>query len=163
MDVVEMAKLSLVQEWGLNTCMPKSENHRNCRKTGRRLTLYKLFMRWHCPALKIGIESVIWRRPKEFRFEYSFSENNRLVYHIQEETKKQNTPGLLLIVDFEKAFDILSCKFVTERLRPWFWAILDSVVQAFYFGRTASVLQKNHRSRSIPVARGCRQGVPIQW
>ena len=71
-----------------------------------------------CKQGNSGIESVIWRRAKEFRFEYSFSEHNRLVYHIQEETKKQNTPGLLLIVDFEKAFDILSCKFVTERLRP---------------------------------------------
>ena len=35
-------------------------------------------------------------------------ENTRLLYDIMQYTEEQHIPGLLLLIDFEKAFDSLS-------------------------------------------------------
>ena len=38
-------------------------------------------------------------------------ENIRLIYDVLFETKQQNIPGLVLYIDFEKAFDTVSWHF----------------------------------------------------
>ena len=43
-------------------------------------------------------------------------ENVKLIYDILFETKSQNLPGLILSVDFEKAFDTVSWKFIEKVL-----------------------------------------------
>jgi hypothetical protein len=47
-------------------------------------------------------------------------ECTRLVYDILLETKKTDIPGLLLLVDFEKAFDSVEWPFIQMALRL-FW------------------------------------------
>ena len=41
-------------------------------------------------------------------------ENTRLIYDIMQYTETHNIPGLLVLVDFEKAFDSLSWSFRKE-------------------------------------------------
>ena len=43
-------------------------------------------------------------------------ENIRLIYDVLFETKQQNIPGLILSIDFEKAFDTVSWKFISKSL-----------------------------------------------
>ena len=43
-------------------------------------------------------------------------ENTRLIYDILHITDKLDIPGLLLIIDFEKAFDSISWKFIEKYL-----------------------------------------------
>ena len=43
-------------------------------------------------------------------------ENTRLIYDILHITDKLDIPGLLLIIDFEKAFDSISWKFIEKVL-----------------------------------------------
>ena len=49
-------------------------------------------------------------------------ENTRLVYDIMQFTEEQNIPGLLLLIDFEKAFDSVS------------WSFINKVLKFFNFG-----------------------------
>ena len=49
-------------------------------------------------------------------------ENTRLLYDIMQYTEEQHIPGLLLLIDFEKAFDSLS------------WRFIDKVLGYFNFG-----------------------------
>ena len=49
-------------------------------------------------------------------------ENTRLLYDIMQYTEEQHIPGLLLLIDFEKAFDSLS------------WRFTDKVLGYFNFG-----------------------------
>ena len=43
-------------------------------------------------------------------------ENTRLIYDIMDHVGKEYIPGLLLIVDFEKAFDSISWEFIADVL-----------------------------------------------
>ena len=47
----------------------------------------------------------------------------RSIFHIMDFTVKENIPGLLIFVDFQKAFDSLE------------WDFLVSCLEAFNFGR----------------------------
>ena len=67
-----------------------------------------------------------------------------------------------MLIDFEKAFDSLSWKFLykvmaflgySENLIKW--------IKLFNTDITAYVLQCGFLSQSIPIKRGCRQGDPI--
>ena len=49
-------------------------------------------------------------------------ENTRLVYDILQFTEEEHIPGLLLLIDFEKAFDSLS------------WSFINKVLKLFNFG-----------------------------
>ena len=44
-------------------------------------------------------------------------ENTRLVYDILNYTEQMNKPGLLLLIDFEKAFDSISWNFLLNVLQ----------------------------------------------
>ena len=44
-------------------------------------------------------------------------ENTRLVYDLMQFVEEKNIPGLLLLVDFEKAFDSLSWAFIHKVLK----------------------------------------------
>ena len=62
-------------------------------------------------------------------------ENTRLVYDILPFTEEEHIPGLLLLIDFEKAFDSLS------------WSFINKVLKFFNFGPSIinwiTVLNKN--------------------
>ena len=45
------------------------------------------------------------------------SENTRLVYDIMHITESNNLTGLLMLIDFEKAFDSISWKFIYKTLQ----------------------------------------------
>ena len=51
-------------------------------------------------------------------------ENTRLVYDVMHFTEENNIPGLLLLIDFEKAFDSVS------------WSFLYKVLDFFGFGNS---------------------------
>ena len=44
-------------------------------------------------------------------------ENSRLIYDILNYNEKQNIPGLLMLIDFERAFDSVSWEFLYEMLQ----------------------------------------------
>ena len=78
-----------------------------------------------------------------------FSENERI-------------KGLLQLVDFEKAFDSISWKFLTNCLMNLgFGRNFVRWIKTFNEGVFASVLQCGFLLEPIKVARGCRQGDPI--
>ena len=49
-------------------------------------------------------------------------ENIRLIFDIMEQTRVNNIPGILILVDFKKAFDSLE------------WSCIQSILQKLKFG-----------------------------
>jgi hypothetical protein len=44
-------------------------------------------------------------------------ENTKLIYDIMHYTEEEDIPGLLLLIDFEKAFDTLSWNFIKKTFK----------------------------------------------
>lgn len=89
-------------------------------------------------------------------------ENTRLIYDIMHYTDEKNIPGLLLITDFEKAFDTISWDCIRRVLT--FFNFGDSIkhwVSVFYNDITSTVIQSGFLSDFFQVKRGCRQGYPL--
>ena len=89
-------------------------------------------------------------------------ENVKHIYDILFETKDQNLPGLILSVDFEKAFDTVSWKFIEKVLDYFnFGPSVKSWIKLFQKGSESCIIQNGHMSDFLKLKRGCRQGDPI--
>ena len=89
-------------------------------------------------------------------------ENTRLIYDIMNYTDEFNIPGLLLIIDFEKAFDTMSWEFIKKTLH--FFNFGDSIkrwISVFYNDISSAVVQSGFLSDFFQIQRGCRQGDPL--
>ena len=76
--------------------------------------------------------------------------------------KKQNLPGLLLSIDFEKAFDTVSWSFISDVLDYFnFENSIKTWVGLFQRGSETCILQNGFMSDAFNLRRGCRQGDPI--
>ena len=71
-------------------------------------------------------------------------------------------PGLLMLIDFKKAFDSLSWTFLYRVLNSFGYS-KDFIkwIKLFNTDITAYVLQCGYLSNKISIQRGCRQGDPI--
>ena len=54
-------------------------------------------------------------------------DSTRLVYDIMQYTENKNIPGLMMLIDFEKAFDSVSWKFLYKALE--FYGFSDNFIQ----------------------------------
>ena len=75
---------------------------------------------------------------------------------------EKKIPGRLLLIDFEKAFDSVSWKFIQKTLDFFnFGYSLKRWVSVFYTNIQSSVIQNGHLSDFFDIGRGCRQGDPL--
>ena len=65
-------------------------------------------------------------------------ENTRFLYDILQITDTLDIPGVLLIIDFEKAFDSILWKFIKKVLN--FLNVGESIKKVFYNDISASVV-----------------------
>ena len=67
--------------------------------------------------LKLTLDNLIHENQKGFISGRFIGENIRLIYDVLFETKNRNLQGLILSIDFEKAFDTVSWKFIVKTLK----------------------------------------------
>ena len=158
--------LSVTQKQGIITCLPKPNKSRENLKNWRPISLlnviYKMASAVISNRLKIVLHNLIHEDQKGFIAGRFIGENIRLIYDVLFETKNQNIPGLLLSIDFEKAFDTVSWKFISKTLD--YFNFGDSVkkwIKLFQNGAESSILQNGFISEFFYLKRGCRQGDPI--
>ena len=113
-------KLSITQRQGLKTCIPKGDKPKEFLKNWRPITLlnviYKLASGYIAERIKSVLDKHISKDQTGFLSGRYIGENTRFIYDILHLTENLNIPGLLLIVDFEKAFDSISWKFIMNVL-----------------------------------------------
>ena len=97
-------KLSISQRQGLITCIPKGDKPKRFLENWRPITLlnliYKIASACKAERFKTTLTELISEDQTGF-----IGESTRLIYDILQITDKLDIPGLLLIFDFEKAFD----------------------------------------------------------
>ena len=89
-------------------------------------------------------------------------ENIRNTYDTFEIARQKRITGLLLLIDFEKAFDSLSFKFIIQTLRFFgFKDTLISWVETLLYNFKACINMAGNLSPFLNIARGARQGDPV--
>ena len=110
--------MSVTQKLGIITCLPKPDENRQYlwRPISLLNVIYKLASSVIANRIKSVLNKIIHEDQKSFISGRFFGENIRLINDILYETKRQGLPGLILSIDFEKAFDTVSWKFINKTL-----------------------------------------------
>ena len=89
-------------------------------------------------------------------------ENTRMVYDTLEYCESHQKKGLLMILDFSKAFDTIEWPFISTVLNIFnFGEIFASTIKLCQTNSTSKVVQNGFLSSTIELHRGCRQGDPL--
>ena len=79
-------------------------------------TDYKILSNVLANRLKVILPFIIKEDQKGFIKDRNIGENTRLIYDIIDYLNYHNRPGLLLLIDFEKAFDSVEWNFIIKTL-----------------------------------------------
>ena len=140
-------ELSVTQKHGIITCVPKSNKSRLLLKNWRPITLlnviYKIASSAIANRLKKVLDLLISSDQAGFVPGRYMGDCTRTIYDVMKYTEENYKPGLLLLIDFEKAFDTISWKFINKVLD--FYKFGPSIKKRFKFlftnNITASVIK----------------------
>ena len=151
---------------GIITCIPKGGKIRNTSKNWRPITLsnsvYKFYSSIIAERIKKILPKLIHPDQKGFVSNRFIGENTRLTYDIINECNTQNIDGLIIQIDFEKAFNSILWSSISKTLEIFNFGI-DTIKwdESLQTGSTSTILQNGNFSDNLTLGRGCRQGDPI--
>ena len=162
----ESGELSVTQKEGVITCIPKGDKDKQYLKNWRPISLlnviYKLASACISNRLKKVLPKLIHEDQTGFIAGRYIGENIRTLYDLFHYTKKNNIPGLLLLIDFEKAFDSVAWSFIDKVLDFFnFGQTLKQWIRVFYNNIKSCIIVNGEISEWFPISRGCRQGDPL--
>ena len=161
----ETGSLPTSQRYGLISVIPKGKKDQELLSNWRPLTLLNCVYKIISGAIANRINSIL---PKIIDQDQSgfvrgrfIGDSIRTTFDVMEWAKKNNKVGLLLLIDFTKAFDSISFSFIEktltffgfkENIRRWVTILLKNF--------TASTVHAGNISLAFKILRGCRQGDP---
>ena len=159
-------KLSISQRRGIIKLIPKKDAELNAIKNWRPLTLlncdYKIATKAIASRIKTVIPKLISDDQTGFIKGRFIGENIRLIDSYIKYTAERNIPGLLLFLDFEKAFDTLEWSFIRKTFQHFgFGTSLLNWIKVFYCNIESCILNNGWASNFFKLSRGVRQGCPL--
>ena len=157
---------SCTQREGVIICLPKPDKDREFVKNWRPITLlntvYKIASAAIANRIKSVLESLLNEDQTGFVKNRFIGDNIRLIYDTINYLTCSNSPGLLLCLDFEKAFDSLDWSFLHKVLIEFgFKQDICKWISSFYTNIKSTVSVNGSISEWFYIGRGCRQGDPI--
>ena len=148
------------------SCLPKGDKPRQFLKNWRPISLlsvvYKIASSALATRLRTVLHTIISNTQSGFMSNRFIGENTRLIYDIIHYTNYNKLPGLLMLIDFQKAFDSVSWKFLFSILTAFgFKESFCKWIEVLNVNVSASILQCGKLSDFFRIERGCRQGDPI--
>ena len=158
--------LSITQRRGIIKLVPKKDSEPHLIKNRRPLSLlncdYKIAAKAIANRIKSVTSKLINNDQTGFIKGRFIGENITLIDNIINYASENNIPGLLLFIDFEKAFDSLEWSFIERTLLYFgFGPSLRKWIQTFYKKVESCVLNNGWASSLIELQRGVRQGCPL--
>ena len=159
-------KLSDSQKLGVITCLPKPGKDKCFMKNWRPISLlnidYKILAGVISNRLKTVLNSLISKCQKGFISGRYIGECTRTVSDLIQYLNKNSKPGIILMIDFEKAFDSLEWSFLEKTLKYFnFGSNIISWIKSFYNDIESCVSYNGHISERFKLGRGVRQGDPL--
>jgi hypothetical protein len=150
-ESLDNGKFSVSQCQGLITCIPKEGKPKHFLKNWHPITLlnvdFKIASACIANRIKPILINIISETQKGFLKGRYIGECTRLIYDLIDKLEEDDIPGLLLLIDFEKAFDTVEWSFIEKTLQFYgFGPSLQKWIKAFYCDITRGILisfQKN--------------------
>lgn len=120
-------KMSVTQREGVIICIPKGDKPREYLKNWRPISLlnvvYKIGSASIANRIKKVLPKIIHEDQNGFVPGRYIGDNIRLMYDLINYLKEEKIPGLLVSIDFEKAFDSID------------WSFMEKTLKIFGFGK----------------------------
>jgi hypothetical protein len=147
-------QLSVSQLYEIITCIRKPGKPGSLLGNWRPIKLlntsYKLASSCIAERIKLVLDKIIHDDQKGFIPGRFIGENTRLIYDIMHEIEINHIPGLLMLIDFEKALDSVSWELILKALDIFnFGESIRNWVQVCYNGASSTVTQNGHFSNFL--------------
>ena len=159
-------RMSEIHKLGVISLIPKNNKERLYLRNWRLISLlnvtYKIASACIANRLKKVLPFLINENQKGFMEGRFIGENIRLLYDLLLYTDVNDIPGLLLLIDFEKAFDSISHHFIIKVLQ--YFKFGPSIIRwfsVFYENIQSCIVVNGHLTPRFRIERGCRQGDPL--
>ena len=134
--------------------IPKKDKALQELKNWRPITLlncdYKIASKAIASRLKAVLQNLVENDQTSFLKGRSIAENICLINNVISYTESKNIPGLLLFVDFEKAFDTIEWAFVKKTLHHFgFGSSLIKWINLFYRDIQSCVINNGWSAGSV--------------
>ena len=148
------------------TLLPKEESPLIELKNWRPITLlnvdYKIASKAIATRIEPMLPHLIHADQTGFIKGKYIGENIRLINDLMEQTNATKIPGVLLALDFRKAFDTLAWTFIQYVLQKFnFGEGIRRWVEIFYNDVESTILNTGFATNWIKPTRGVRQGCPL--
>ena len=162
----ENGKLSNYFNIGIITLLPQGNKPRHFIKNWRPISVlnvvYKILLSCIAYRIKKVLARIIHANQSGFLPGRFIGENIRIIYDIIAYTEKENIPGMILLIDFEKAFDMVSHQFLYKILSfVNFGHSFMKWINVLYNNANSSVMVNGQITPRFKIERGCRQGDPL--
>jgi exonuclease III len=163
---VQRGEMSIEQKRAVLTLVPKKDKDVRILKNWRPISLLNTDYKILAKALAIRIQSVI---PYIINHDQSGCIKNRStfgnirsIYDVINYINENKRDGIITFVDYEKAFDTVSWKFLFDCLKAYnFGDNFINAIKTLYNNVETCVTNNGHSSQFFKPSRGIRQGCPI--
>ena len=165
-ECFEKGEMSCSQKQAVITLLAKSGKDRTLLKNWRPISLVnvdtKIMSKVIAARVKKVLPSIIHYNQTGYVKDRFIGEAMRSIFDIMDFTAKENIPGLLLFIDFQKAFDSVEWEFLIEGLKKInFGRDFLQWVKTFYNSIQSCVINNGVSSNIFTLERGVRQGDPL--
>ena len=164
--IYDKGELSEDQKRGVINLLPKPDKDIRAIKNWRPISIlnvdYKLITKTLADRLKLVLPDIIHPDQCGYVRDRKIGENIRIVHDLIHYCNDHDVEGLLVFLDFEKAFDSVSWEFINHTLTEFgLGSVFKKWINILYNDINSSVINKGHMSQTFKLKRGIRQGCPI--
>jgi len=162
----QTGKLSISQRRGIISLIPKDENNLMVLSDWQPITLlnvnYKILARAIAKRIEPKLPKLVHSDQTGFVKARYIGQNMSLLNDLMEFTESSQFPGILLFIDFEKAFDTLEWSFIQHALKFFnFGPNIRKWITILYSDVESGVTNGGYMTNYFRVSRGARQGCPL--
>ena len=163
---LKYGELSETQKRGVLSLIPKNGKDTRYLKSWRPVSLlatdYKILAKTLATRLQKVISNLINPDQVGYIKGRHIGQNIRSIEDILLLSKKHNISGLLVLIDFEKAFDTVEWDFLFETLKSFnFGQTFRAWIKLLYTNISSCTINNGYFSRNFTLGRGIRQGCPL--
>ena len=165
-ECFEKGEMSSSQKQAIITLIEKKGKDRSLLENWRPISLVnvdiKIMTKAIASRIKEVLPDIIHPNQTGYVKDRFIGETIRSIYDVMDFTVKENIPGLMLFIDFQKAFDSVEWEFLFKCLEAFnFGPDFLHWVKVFYKNIQSCILNNGMTSNFFILERGVRQGDPL--